>query len=131
MRRPAVGMSQNSLAGVAAGVVLALVALTLSACQSKIDLPEDLTGTYVTLDAQYANRHIRLTPSQITLGIGDGRSERHSITAVYRDLEDGRWLYEVVYLTSYGGDSLLFYQDANSRKGPQSWAFSFRAVTGT
>ena len=114
MHRSTVGMSGNSRAGIAAGVVLTLVALTLSACESKIDLPEDLTGTYVTLDARYANRHFRLTPSQITLGMGDGRSERHSITAVYRDFEDGRALYEVFYLTNYGRDRLLFYHDAGN-----------------
>lgn len=111
MRRSAVGMNRNSRAGTAAGVVLTLVALTLSACNSKIDLPEDLTGTYVTLDERYANRHFRLTPSQITLGTGDGRSEQHAIQAVYREFENGRTLYRVVYRTGYGRDQLLFYHD--------------------
>ena len=114
MRRSAVGMNGNSRAGTVAGVVLTLVALALSACESKIDLPEDLTGTYVTSDARYANRHFRLTPSQITLGTGDGRRERHSINAVYKDFEDGRTLYKVVYLTGYGRDKLLFYHDAGN-----------------
>ncbi len=114
MRRAAVGMNGNSRVGTAAGVVLTLVALALSACESKIDLPDDLTGTYVTSDAPYANRHFSLTPSQITLGVSDGRTERHAIKAVYRDLEGGRTLYKVVYLTSYGTDKLLFYHDGGN-----------------
>ena len=114
MRRSAIGMNGNSRGGTAVGVVLTLVALALSACASKIELPEDLTGTYVTSDARYANRHFRLTPSQITLGIGNGRKQRHSIKAVYRNFEDGRTLYEVVYLTSYGRDKLQFYHDAGN-----------------
>ena len=113
MRCSAVGMNGNSRVGAA---VLTLVALALSACESKLDLPEDLMGTYVTSDVRYANRHFRLTPSQITLGIGDGRRERHTIQAVYREFEDGRALYEVVYLTSYGRDKLLFYHDAGNRQ---------------
>ncbi len=100
-----------------AAVGLTLVALALSACDSKIDLPDDLTGTYVTSDARYANRHFRLTPSQITLGLGDGRRERHPIRAVYRDFEDGRTLYKVVYLTGYGRDNFLFYHDGAGQNG--------------
>ncbi len=117
MRRSAVGMNGNSRVGTAASVVLTLVALALSACESKIDLPDDLTGTYVTSDAPYANRHFSLTPSQITLGVSDGRTERHAIQAVYRDFEDGRALYKVVYVTSYGKDNLLFYHDGADRNG--------------
>ena len=114
MRRSAVDMNGSSRVGTAAGVVLTLVALALSACESKIDLPEDLTGTYVTSDALYANRHFSLTPSGITLGVSEGRGERHAIKAVYRNFEDGRTLYKVVYLTSYGKDNLLFYHDGGN-----------------
>ena len=117
MRRSAVGMNGNSRVGTAVGVVLTLVALALSACESKIELPEDLTGAYVASDALYANRHFSLTPSQITLGVGDGRRERYPIKAVYRDFEDGRTLYKVVYLTGYGIDNLLFYHDGSGGNG--------------
>ncbi len=117
MRRAAVGMNGNSCVGTAAGVVLTLVALALSACDSKIDLPDDLTGTYVTSDAPYANRHFSLTPSRITLGVSDGRTEQHAITAVYREFEGGRTLYKVVYLTSYGKDNLRFYHDGAGGQG--------------
>ena len=117
MYRTSVGMNGHSRVGTAAGVVLTIVALALSACESTIDLPGDLTGTYVTSDAPYANRHFSLTPSQITLGVSDSRTEQHVIKAVYRDFEGGRALYKVVYLTSYGEDNLLFYYDGAGGNG--------------
>ena len=107
MCRPAIGMK----------LFPALVALALCGCDPKIEMPEDLTGAYVATDALYANRHIDLTASQITLGLGGGRSERYPITAVYRDFENGRTLYKVVYRTSYGKDNLQFYHEVPGGNG--------------
>ena len=88
-----------------------LFALGFLGCAEETPMPEELVGTYVTSDARYAGRHFRLTPAQLTLGLGDGQEGKRSIKAFYKKEEAGKVLYTVVYETSYGDDSLVFYRD--------------------
>ena len=113
----AVDMKSVSSLATTVGAALVFLTLLLTACQSKIELPEELAGTYVTSDALYAERYFSLTKSQITMGIGDGRRERHAIQAVYREIEGGRMLYRVVYRTVEGRDQLRFYHDGAGSNG--------------
>jgi hypothetical protein len=92
-------------------VLLALgisVLLSLSGCKERVPLPAQFEGTYVTSDDKYAGRYVSLTPSEVTIGVGDDREERHAIRAVYTKTEAGELVYEVVYRTDYGTDSLRF-----------------------
>ena len=85
--------------------------------ESELELPQEIAGTYVTSDALYAQRYFDLNASRITIGIGDGRRERHAIVAVYRDFDGGKTLYEVVYSTIDGRGQLRFYHDGHGPNG--------------
>ena len=80
-------------------------------CAEEIELPSNITGTYVSTDPAYADRYISLSPETIVLGLGSGKAENHPIEAVYLSREESLTYYTVVYQTPVGDDRLTFYRD--------------------
>ena len=96
----------------------AVGALWLAGCREKIDLPDELFGTYTTTYDAYADRQFSLSPLRVTLGLGEGREAEHPIKAIYGELDRGHLFYTVVYETAFGEDSLVFYAEGGANVEP-------------
>src|SRR5574337_982618 len=84
-------------------------------CQSqeKVVIPPELVGVWKTADAKYKDRHFEFRPGTLTLGIGDGNSEKYPIRSITKSQDDRGTLYAVSYMHSAEDveDVLAFYYD--------------------
>lgn len=100
--------------------VFVLFAFCLTGCQRSVELPVEVSGTYVTRHPTYQDRSFTLTPDNFLVHLEETDSVRYPIRDVYFE-PNGHGphmdLYTVVYANDSGQEyKLRFYLEPDSRK---------------